>query len=119
MNAKSAVTHADKISIVGLSMHQYMEDGLTYLFEGKSNVVQAVVANYSNEHFKNTENRLHPSSLRGRVAEIFRDVAPNMQYVRSSSEDDGMLTDKNPESSYNPDITARYSLKEFIEREMD
>jgi hypothetical protein len=71
------------------------------------------------EHFRNAENRLHPSSLRGRVAEIFRDVAPDMKYVRSSSEDDGMLTDKIPESSYNPDITARYSFKEFIEREMD
>ena len=120
MNAKWAVTHADKISFVGLSMHQYMEDGLAYLFEGKSNGVQAVVANHSNEHFRNTENRLHPSSLRGRVAEIFRDVAPNMKHVRSSSEEDGIFRDKSPEeSSYTPDITARYSFKEFIEREMD
>jgi hypothetical protein len=120
MNAKWAVTHADKISFVGLSMHQYMKDGLTYLFEEKSKGVQAVVANHSNEHFRNAENRLHPSSLRGRVAEIFRDVAPNMKYVRSSSEEDGIFRDQSPEeSSYTPDITARYSFKEFIEREMD
>ena len=119
MNSKWAVERADKISFVGLSMHEYMADGLAYLFQGKSNGVQAVVANKINEQFKNPENRLHPSSLCGRVAEMFRTVAPDMKYVRSSSEDDGIFRDKTPDSAPESDITPRYSFKEFIEREMD
>lgn len=117
-NAKRAILRADKISFVGLSMHQYMNDGLAYLFEGKSNGVQVVVANRNNEQFKDGTIRLHPSSLCGRVAEIFRTVAPNMKYGRSSSEDDGIFRNENLESSPDPDITPRYSFKEFIEREM-
>jgi len=31
-NAKRAVSRADKISFIGLSMHEYLEDGLKYLF---------------------------------------------------------------------------------------
>ena len=117
-NAKQAVLRADKISFVGLSMHQYMNDGLAYLFEGKSNGIQAVVANRSNEEFRNEQHRLHPASLSGRVAEVFRDVAPNMKYFRSSSEDDGILRHESLESSPSPDITPRNSFRDFIEKEM-
>lgn len=117
--AKRQVLAADKISFIGLSMHQYMEDGLAFLFEGKTNGVQVVVANPSNNHFKDAENRLHPSSICGRVAAIFRDITPNMKYVRSSSEDDGIFRETSPpESGPDPDVTPRYSFAEFIEREM-
>jgi hypothetical protein len=137
-NAKLIVEQADKISFVGLSMHEYLESGLRYLFqefgkskdpkvrswiaegtmdEAKPKEVQVVVANPENEHFKNTEIKLHPASLCGKVANLLNKVATNLKYVRSSSEDDGMFRGE-PLDKNDPDITPRYSFSEFIEREM-
>ncbi len=140
-NAKLSVERADKISFVGLSMHDYLEGGLRYLFQdfGKSKKprdqglikvgiveeekpkrVEVVVANPDNNQFKNAENRLHPSSLCGKVADLLKKVAPNLAYVRSSSEDDGIFRSTDtPDKTEGPDITPRYSFEEFIEREMD
>jgi hypothetical protein len=139
-NAKRAVLKADKISFVGLSMHEYLKDGLTYLFDGFNKApmpefqraidagimkdqppkqVQVVVANPENEQFKNAENRLHPSSLCGKVADLLKDVAPKMHYVRSSSEYDGIFRSTDtPDKKEDPDITPRYNFEEFIQREM-
>jgi hypothetical protein len=84
---------------------------------GEKNV-QVVVANTANKSFENTSNRLHPASSCGRVAELLRKYAPNIKFIRSSSEDDGMLRGESLDKN-DPDITPRYSFKEFIEREMD
>jgi hypothetical protein len=137
-NAKQVVQQANKISFVGLSMHEYLEGGFKYLFqdfgkstdprirdwiaagnidEAKPKEVQVVVANPENEHFRNVKN-IHPSSLRGKVADLLKKAATNLKYVRSWSEDDGMLSG-DPTDQSDPDITVRYSFKEFIEREMD
>lgn len=139
-NAKLSVEQADKISFVGLSMHEYLENGFRYLFQdfGKSKdaktqadignetintepkYVEVVVANPENTEFQNSKNRLHPASLCGKVADLLTKVAPNMRFIRSSSENDGIL--RSMESSERPDdpnITPRLTFKEFIEREMD
>jgi hypothetical protein len=117
-NAKRVVSRAEKISFVGLSLHPYMEDGLAHLFEGKTIGVEAVVANPENDRFRDARNRLHPGSPSGRLAAMFSKVAPDMKCVRSSCEDDGILTNDDPDSAPSPDITPRYSFKDFIEREM-
>jgi len=140
-NAKISVERADKISFVGLSIHDYLEGGLRYLLqdvgkikdpkvracitegtydEAKPKRVEVVVANPDNNQFKNAENRLHPSSLCGKVADLLKRVAPNLAYVRSSSEDDGIFRSTDtPDKVEDPDITPRLTFREFIEREMD
>jgi hypothetical protein len=140
-NAKLSVEQADKISFVGLSMHEYLEGGLRFLFqdfgktkdpkvcnwikdgtmdEAKPKRVEVVVANPENDQFRNSENRLHPASLCGRVADVLKKVAPNLAYVRSSSENDGVFRSKDtPDKTEDPDITPRFTFREFIEREMD
>lgn len=125
-NTKRVLSRANKISFVGLSMHEYLESGLRYLFNdngvvypGGLNQVQVVVANPDNDQFRNAENRLHPASLCGKVADLLKRVAPNINYVRSSSEYDGMFrSTDSPHKTDDPDITPRYSFAEFIEREM-
>ena len=140
-SAKLVVERADKISFVGLSMHKYLEGGLRYLFqdfgkskdpkvrgwigdgtmdEAKPKRVEVVVANPENDQFKNAENRLHPSSLCGRVADLLKRIAPNLSYVRSSSEANGIFRSIDaPDKQEDPDITPRFTFREFIEREMD
>jgi hypothetical protein len=140
-NAKLSVERANKISFVGLSMHEYLEGGLRYLFqdfgkskdpkvrswiadgtmdEAKPRCVEVVVANPENDQFRNSENRLHPASLCGRVADLLKKVAPNLTYIRSSSENDGMFrATEIPDKTDGPDITPRSSFAEFIGREME
>jgi hypothetical protein len=137
--AKQIVEQADKISFVGLSMHEYLESGLRYLFqdfgkskdpkvrswiaegtmdEAKPKEVQVVVANPDNEHFKIDKSGLHPASPCGKVADLLGKVAKNMKYVRSSSEDVDVFS-VTPEDVKEFGITPRNSFEEFIEREMD
>jgi hypothetical protein len=137
--ARRAVQTADKISFVGLSMHEYLNDGFRYLFgnfgkesdpkiramidagnidENKPKEVQVVVANPENENFKHTDKGMHPASLCGKVNVMLRTVADNMKFVRSSSEDVGGFHG-GPEDVTEFGITPRNSFKEFIEREMD
>jgi hypothetical protein len=98
-------------------MYLFNDDGVVYPNGQKQ--VQVVVANPENEQFKNAENRLHPSSISGKVADLLKRTAPNLYYVRSSSEYDGIFRLKDaPEKKEDPDITPRYTFKEFIEREM-
>jgi hypothetical protein len=137
--ARRAVQAADKISFVGLSMHEYLNDGFSYLFhnfgkvsdpkiqhwiargemdENKPKGVQVVVANPENDNFQNTERGFHPASPCGKVAEMLRKVASNLKFIRSSSEDVGGFHGT-PEDIVEFGITPRNSFKEFVEREMD
>jgi hypothetical protein len=121
-NAQLAVRKAQKISFIGLSMHPYLEEGLKYLFQHKSGKVEVVVANPENKAFKDSQNRLHPASLCGKVNEVLRRVAPKMQPIKSSAEDDGIVN-MDVEAAMQEDseraITPRYSFNEFIKTEMD
>jgi len=125
-NAKAVVGQAQKISFVGLSMHDYLEDGLKFLFDDtgvayakgqEEKEVQVVVANTANKDFENSSNRLHPASPCGRAANLLRKYAPNIKFIRSASEDDGMFRG-GPEDKTDPNITPRYTFRDFIEREM-
>jgi len=116
--AKEAVMRATKVSFVGLSGHPYMDAGLKHLFCGKKGGVQVVVANKANSDFKDAANRIHPASPCGRMYETLRKVAPEMKCCRSSSENDGIFRADNPSSPEPSGITARYSFRDFIEKEM-
>jgi hypothetical protein len=121
--AKTAVDAAHRISVVGLSMHPFLEDGLKYLFGSKSGAVETVIANPDNDLFREAQNRLHPSSLCGRVSDVLGRVAPKVKCVKSRSENDGTFNcvdvDVDPTQETERSVTPRYSFEEFIQREMD
>jgi len=117
-NAAETVMRAEKISFVGLSMHPYLEDGLSWLFHRKQDAVEVVVANPDNGTFPNVSDRFHPASLTGRVIKMLRRVAPKMKTLQSSSEHDGNFNQDELLQGPGLGITPRYSFKEFIEKEM-
>jgi len=117
-NAAVAVEQAEKISFVGLSMHPFLEDGLSRLFRKKTNAAEVVVANRDNGTFPKVSDRFHPESLTGRVIKILRRVASKMKTMQSSSEHDGNFDSEELIHGPGIGITPRYSFKEFIEKEM-
>ena len=93
--------------------------GLSWLFHGKKDAVEVVVANLENRNFPNVDDRFHPASLTGRVVKLLRRVAPGLNTLRSSSEHDGNFDTDEIIHGPGIGITPRYSFKEFIEKEMN
>lgn len=80
--ARREVESAKKISFVGLSMHDFLSDGLKFLFAGKTGQVDIVVANpgnanpFTGELDKDWANSPHyPAHA---VHETLRKITPNM-----------------------------------------
>jgi len=123
--ARDAIQNAHKISFVGLSMHDYLQAGLKYLFHNKSGEVEVVVANKGNEEYIRLDSPMHPASPTGRVGTLLRRICPNFVCVRSSSDFDGIFRAGETFDSgglvKKPDygITSRCLFSEFIEKEMD
>jgi len=118
--ARREVQSADKISLVGLSLGQYLEPGLRYLFEGKSGPIQLVIANPENERFKDHQNPLHPNSPAGRAyAMLTKRCGMRSRVLASFSEYDGMVRkDDVGREDQDPAVTCHESFREFIEAEM-
>jgi hypothetical protein len=80
--ARREVQEADKISFVGLSMHQFLFDGLQYLFHGKQGAVEVVVANPDNTVFVQGKSGTHwnhqPHSSAFAVSRVLSKVAAKM-----------------------------------------
>jgi hypothetical protein len=105
--AQEAVTQADKISFVGLSMHPYLEDGLRFLFQRKSGQVEIVVANRGNQlpHGSSESDASRDSRCpAGRVREFLRKNCPSLA---SKTQPHTLL------------IRCLLSFEEFIWQEMD
>lgn len=109
--ARSEVMDADRISFVGLSMHQYLEDGLRYLFFGRRFPPRLV---YSVSH---GNKNVHPKSGRAvdmhltpawKTAKFFRD---NFKHWR--------ISDRNARHwEGDIKIQARESFHDFIEKDL-
>ena len=90
--AKREVESAHKISFVGLSMHQFLSDGLGYLFEGKKDKVE-------NAPFDRIRSETHwnnlPNSPAKKLSQILGIVAPGMRwsgYGVPRKREDGEIT---------------------------
>ena len=84
--ARNEVQEADKISFVGLSLGAFMEPELKHLFSGKSNIVQAVVANPENQKYKDYANPFYPTTLCGKLLDVLYQICPKLSCNRSDSE---------------------------------
>jgi len=122
--ARFKVEKADKISFVGLSLGQYLEPGLRYLFRGKSNPIQLVIANPSNERFQAREGSPHPNSPAGRALEMLLvkcevDAQIHASYSEYTDGFDQAAVD-GPKwgEPREPSVTCHNSFREFIDAEL-
>ena len=110
--ARREVQAAEKISFVGLSMHPFMLDGFRYLFEGKSGVVELVVANKDNVPFERGRTETHWShhhhSSAYNISTALRQVAPELKKA-------GRLA---KQSFHADEITIVSDFSGFIQRHM-
>jgi hypothetical protein len=123
--ARSDVQAADKISFVGLSVGPFMEPELKFLFAGKRDIVEAVVANPEAARFKDHPNPFHPSTFPGRMLDIFDRVCPGMCCNRSRTD----FTVEQPEQTSHEAalgnrvrdgnrLTIRNDFSDFVRNEM-
>jgi hypothetical protein len=110
--AQRDVQAAKKISFVGLSMHEYLFDGLKYLFKDKSGQAEVVIANPDNTGFAPIGSGPDWSRISyspGRVvSDLLSDVAKNM--VRM-----GVRDGRPPGSG---DVTLIRDFDSFIKTQM-
>jgi hypothetical protein len=80
--ARSEILSAKRISFVGLSMHSFLLDGLKYLFEGKQDKVEIVLANPDNTPFVRGKSETHwnklPHSPGYALSQMLTAAAPKM-----------------------------------------
>ena len=117
--AQKEVLAADKISFVGLSMHEYLKLGFRYLFQGKKGRVQVVVANVLNDRFREgyrTGYQLHPNSPCRRVFDLLAEVTEKKLICDYSDLDRATIV--NQPNNQGQRVTARYSFADFIEHEL-
>jgi hypothetical protein len=113
--AREAVQNAKKISFVGLSMHDYLDAGLRYLFQNKTGPVDIVVANPINEQFidQYLPSHEHPGSPCEHIANLFQAVARGMAFSDNARAFDGVIDGKKRI------VRTRNSFREFIAKEMN
>jgi hypothetical protein len=119
--ARSEIQEADKISFVGISLSPFMEPELRFLFEGKRNIIQMVIANPENSRFKGYANPFHPNTFSGKFLDVLQKMCPNMACNRSDSE--GGQTHGGGQSFGNSrrdfsEVTVRTDFADFIRNEM-
>jgi hypothetical protein len=119
--ARNDIQEADKISFVGLSVSPFMEPELRFLFSGKKNIIQAVIANPENSRFKGYADPFHPRTFCGKMLDTFYRICPKMACNRSDSEGGQALPDRVMHGNTTRDaseITARMDFADFIRNEM-
>src|SRR5258706_15397773 len=84
--ARADVQAADKISFVGLSIGPFMEPELKFLFAGKRDIVETVVANPDAARFNSHPNPFHPTTFCGRMLDVFEEICPGMCCNRSRTD---------------------------------
>lgn len=125
--ARADIQAADKISFVGLSIGPFMEPELKFLFDGKSGIVEAVVANPEAAKYRDLPDPFHPVTFCGKMLDLFERICPGM-YCDRSLRDDGAKPPE-PRNETLPEghpltarqasrMTIRDGFSDFIRNEM-
>jgi hypothetical protein len=81
--ARAEVQAASKISIVGLSMHEYLRPAFNFLFTGRTDKVELVVADKSLARFRGgreSDAQLDPLTPVSRLDQWLRECCPNLRW---------------------------------------
>ena len=80
--AREEVFKADKISFIGLSMHEYLNPEFQFLFSGKAGGIRLVVTDFNGPISSGVyiQDRLDPLRPPGRVARLLRQYCPRLRW---------------------------------------
>jgi hypothetical protein len=120
--ARNDIQRADKISFIGLSIASFMQPELHYLFAGKRDTTQIVVANPENQRYATWSDPFHSRTLCGKVLDTLSQICPNMACNRSDCEI-GEAVPRPAPGYYDTlrsagRVTARTDFAEFIKTEL-
>jgi hypothetical protein len=119
--AKAEVQAARKISIVGVSMHEYLKPAFQFLFAGKSDDIELVFADKSLARFrggKESDAQLDPLTPVSRLDQLLRGCCPKLRWNVP------MMPDGSPASAALVQVDSRRpirqyaSFEEFIQNEL-
>jgi hypothetical protein len=120
--ARSEVFTANKISIVGLSMHDYLKPAFEFLFRNKAGSIDLVVADKYLEKYTNDEEShrtVDPISPATRLSAWLREFCPHLLWNVVSFGVSNGPTDRSPVDQFGRfPIRIRKSFEEFILKEM-
>lgn len=109
--ARRAVLDAHTVSFVGLSCHYYLRGGLHYLFRGKKNHFNLIIANHANQKrddiYESNGVDIYENSCPGRFIKLLREINVASQQRRS--------TFSSPLGGH---ALLRGSFSEFIEKDL-
>lgn len=120
--ARKEVQRASKISFVGLSIHEYLRPGFKFLFEGKSNPIELVVADASLQSFgsgRESDAHFNPLTPVSRLDQLLREICPDLRWNEDGSAPEGCPSSPDMISglSRRP-IRIHSSFKDFISNEL-
>jgi hypothetical protein len=120
--ARAEVLAANKISIVGLSLHEYMKPAFQFLFRDKIGNVELVVADTCLKKFKDYEDsaaHFDPLSPVARIDQWLRETCPTLHWNEDEFDRDHRIVSPVPPTAVRKPIRIRKSFEEFILNEVD
>jgi hypothetical protein len=120
--ARAEVQAANKISIVGLSLHEYMRPAFQFLFGGKAGNTELVVADKCLSKFKDYEDsaaHFDPLSPVARIDQWLRIICPNLRWNEKEHELVPSIVLPGDQKNVRRPIRIRKSFEEFILNEID
>ncbi|OHE89158.1 MAG: hypothetical protein A3G75_05525 [Verrucomicrobia bacterium RIFCSPLOWO2_12_FULL_64_8] len=120
--ARDEVRAANKISFVGLSMHEYLNWGFQYLFKDRTGEIELVVTDKDSSPASRaalTLDQLDPLGAPARVANFLKDYCPEPKWNTGAPYPDREGTDMGDGGDPKPHrVKVVGSFEEFILREM-
>jgi hypothetical protein len=120
--ARAEVLAANKISIVGLSLHEYMKPAFQFLFRDKIGNVELVVADTCLKKFKDYEDsaaHFDPLSPVARIDQWLREICPTLHWNEDEFDHKHHMVSPAPLAAVRKPIRIRKSFEEFILNEVD
>lgn len=120
--ARAEVLAANKISIVGLSLHEYMKPAFQFLFGDKTGNAELVVADIGLKKFKDHEDpaaHSDPLSPIARIDQWLREICPGLRWNEQEFEREHPILLREPIYKGRKLIRIRKSFEEFILNEID
>jgi hypothetical protein len=115
--AQKEITHATKISFVGLSMHEFLDPAFRFLFANRKKDAEVVCANHDHRKFpgsgqqRTMEIHLNPLSPTFKLRRLLTQICPQIK-GKESYGDDVVWSD------LGPTVRVREDFADFIQNEL-
>jgi hypothetical protein len=119
--AKAEVFAANRISIVGLSLHEYLIPGLRFLLEGKSGDIELVVADKCLQGFageRQNEAQFDLLTPVARLDQLLRETCPDLRWNVQKGPSRVPIPPAKVEALVREPIVLHSSFEDFILKEL-